>query len=198
VDGTRERQRLLDLVVDLVLREGVIDMSLSAAARAIGSNNRMLLYYFGSKQELLDEAALRAFDRFPRLRDMFARLRGPGRLESRLLTAWDDLSDEENVPYLRLYFQRFGIAMREPEEWAAFTNRAGHEWVGMVQEAFRDEGYDEADALVAATQVIALWRGLQFLLLAGVDRDQLRATYRSGVRGLLARTPLGETAAPAR
>ena len=52
-----ERARLLGLATDLILREGVIDMSLSAIARGIGSNNRMVLYYFGSKQGLLDEAA---------------------------------------------------------------------------------------------------------------------------------------------
>jgi len=186
VEGTPERERLLGLVIDLVLREGVIDLSLSAVARGIGSNNRMLLYYFGSKEALLDEAGLRAFDRFPTLREMFVRLGDAGDLEERLLAGWEDLSATENLPYLRLYFQRFGIAMRDTEQWRAFIERAGQQWVGWVAEVFRNHGYSADDSRAAATQIIALWRGLQFLLLSGVASDQLRAVYATGVRGMLA------------
>ena len=52
-DRKNERQRLLALVGDLILAEGVSTLSLSGVARSIGSNNRMLLYYFGSKEDLL-------------------------------------------------------------------------------------------------------------------------------------------------
>ncbi|MFI8595478.1 TetR family transcriptional regulator [Microbacterium sp. NPDC078428] len=189
MDGTPERQRLLGLVVNLILRDGVIDLSLSAIARAIGSNNRMLLYYFGSKQELIGEAALVAFDRFPRLRDMFDRLRDAGDLEERLIAAWDDLADPESRPYVRLFFQRFGIAMRDPDEWGDFIERVGREWVEEVDAVLRAEGFDGGDARAAATQIIALFRGLQFLLLSGVPADQLRDAYRLGIRPVLERAP---------
>jgi AcrR family transcriptional regulator len=196
VEGTPERQRLMGLVVDLILRDGVIDTSLSAIARAIGSNNRMLLYYFGSKQDLIDEASLVAFDRFPRLRDMVARLHAPGDLEERLLTAWDDLADPDSRPYVRLFFQRFGIAMRDPEEWEDFTERVGREWIEEVETTLVAEGFAPEDALRAATQVIALWRGLQFLLLAGVSPEQVRESYRAAVVDLLRRE--GAAGLPAR
>jgi AcrR family transcriptional regulator len=196
VEGTPERQRLMGLVVDLILRDGVIDTSLSAIARAIGSNNRMLLYYFGSKQDLIDEASRVAFDRFPRLRDMVARLHAPGDLEERLMTAWDDLADPDSRPYVRLFFQRFGIAMRDPEEWEDFTERVGREWIEEVETALLGEGFTREDALTAATQVIALWRGLQFLLLAGVSPEQVRASYRAAVVDLLRRE--GAAGLPAR
>jgi AcrR family transcriptional regulator len=186
VEATPERERLLGLVVDLVLREGVIDISLSSVARSIGSNNRMLLYYFGSKEALLDEAGLRAYDRFPRLRDVFVRLGSAGDLEERLLDAWADLSAVENLPFLRLYFQRFGIAMRDAEEWVTFIERAGQQWLGWIREVFSAHGYSEADSLLGATQIVALWRGLQFLLLTGSPPEQLTTTYVIGVRGLLA------------
>ncbi|WP_227496911.1 TetR/AcrR family transcriptional regulator [Planctomonas psychrotolerans] len=186
MDGTSERERLLGLVVDLILREGVIDLSLSAVARGIGSNNRMLLYYFGSKEDLLDEASVLAFERFPKLRDMFARLERAGDLEEGLLEAWDDLSAPENHSFLRLYFQRFGIAMRDAEQWTTFIERAGRQWVGLTRAVFVRAGYSDADSVIAATQIIALWRGLQFLLLTGVAADQLDAAHAAGIRALLA------------
>lgn len=184
MDSTPERQRLLDLVVDLILRDGVIDLSLSAISRAIGSNNRMLLYYFGSKQTLIDEASFVAFNSFPRLRDMFARLGAPGDLEARLLTAWDDLADPDSRPFVRLFFQRFGIAQREPDEWVAFTEQVGREWVDNVRDALLAEGFPPDRALSGATRIVALWRGLQFLILSGVEPAQLRESYRDAIRDI--------------
>ena len=196
VENTPERQRLLGLVVDLILRDGVIDLSLSAISRAIGSNNRMLLYYFGSKQELIGEAALVAFDSFPRLRDMFARLSQPGDLEQRLLTAWDDLADPDSRPYVRLFFQRFGIAMRDPDEWGDFIERVGREWIEDVRDTLLADGFSPEDALSGATRVIALFRGLQFLLLSGVDPAQLRAAYRDAIRDLSGTAALARASVP--
>lgn len=185
MENTPERQRLLDLVVDLILRDGVIDLSLSAISRSIGSNNRMLLYYFGSKQKLIDEASAVAFTSFPRLRDMFARLGAPGDLEERLLVAWDDLADPDSRPFVRLFFQRFGIAQREPDEWTDFTEQVGREWVDNLRDALLAEGFTPERALSGATRVIALFRGLQFLLLTGVDPAQLRASYHDAIRDLV-------------
>jgi AcrR family transcriptional regulator len=195
MESTPERQRLLGLVVDLILRDGVIDLSLSAIARAIGSNNRMLLYYFGSKQALIGEAAHVAFDSFPRLRGMFARLRGPGDLEQRLLTAWDDLADPDSRPYVRLFFQRFGIAMRDPGEWGEFIELVGREWIEEVRDTLLADGFTPERALSGATRVVALLRGLQFLILSGVEPAQLRESYRDAIRDLSA--PASAPVAPA-
>jgi AcrR family transcriptional regulator len=181
-----ERERLLGLVTDLILRDGVIDLSLSAIARGIGSNNRMLLYYFGSKEKLLHEAALAAFERFPRLGTMFARLAEPGDLFERLDRAWADLAAAENRPYIALYFQRFGVAMRDREQWHAYVDRSTHYWAEDLADILRDEGYGAQDALVAATQIVATWRGLQVALLADGDPALLRDAYRVSLRSVLA------------
>lgn len=191
--GPSERERLLGLVVDLILREGVIDLSLSALARKIGSNNRMILYYFGSKQELLEEASARAFEQYPLLEGLFDRLSSPGPVEERLVRAWRDLSDPANHAYLRLYFQRFGVAMREEGEWNLFLGRQGSEWSDLVAAIMRAEGYDAATSRLVGLEIVALWRGLQFLLLAGADAGDLDATYRFAVRGMIDRL---EAAAP--
>jgi AcrR family transcriptional regulator len=185
--STPERERLLGLVADLILRDGVIDLSLSAIARGIGSNNRMLLYYFGSKEKLLNEASGVAFERFPRLVTMFDRLGEPGELLSRLDGAWDDLAAEENRPYIALFFQRFGIAMRDLEKWHDYVDRSTHYWAEDLADILVAHGLDERDALVVATQIVATWRGLQLALLADGDEELLREGCRASVRALLAR-----------
>ena len=183
---TPERQRLLGLVADLILENGMLDLSLSGIARHIGSNNRMLLYYFGSKEHLLDEAVLVAMERFPRLHHMIARLGEPGDLEARLRRAWSDIGTEENHAYLQMFFQRFGLALRDHGKNDAFLQRVGTGWNGELQAIFEREGYPERDARVAAAQLVAAWRGLQFSLLCGVEREVLDAAYAQAVRALLA------------
>lgn len=186
-NSTPERDRLLNLVVDLILQGGIIDLSLSAISRGIGSNNRMLLYYFTSKEQLLYEASVVAFHRFPRLATMFDRLRGQGPLIDRLDAAWEDLAAAENRPYLIIFFQRFGLAMREREQWHAYIDRATRFWDDDLTGILAAEGMPLRDARPVATQIVATWRGLQFALLAGADPDVLRVGYAAGIRGILSR-----------
>ncbi|QWT24521.1 TetR family transcriptional regulator [Subtercola sp. PAMC28395] len=180
-----ERQRLLDLVIDLILRVGVLDLSMSAISREIGSNNRMLLYYFSSREKLLDEACVRAFDRFPRLETMFTRLAAEGDLGERLYAAWDDLAAPENRPYLVLFFQRFGAAMGDPDRWRNDLHPSTHRWAEDLAEIFVAEGADDRSAALWGTHLLAVWRGMQFALLADAEPARLREAYRVGVDALV-------------
>jgi AcrR family transcriptional regulator len=182
-----ERRRLAGLVADLVLEDGMLDHSLSGIARQIGSNNRMLLYYFGSKGALLQAAATTAAERFPHLAAVFDRLAADDLpLERRLLRAWDDIGAEENRPYLVMFFHRFGVAIGAPDEWAEFLTELGTGWVGLVRDVLEAEGYPHDAAENAATRLVAQWRGLQFALLAGMPADALADANRVGIRDLLA------------
>lgn len=183
---TLERERLLNLVIDVVLRLGVRDLTMSAISREVGSNNRMMLYYFGSREQLLDEACVRAFERFPRLETMFDRMRGPGALRERLYGAWDDLAAPENRPYLVLFFQRFGAAMGDPERWRNDLHPSTHFWAEEVADILVADGVPEDRAALAGTHLLAVWRGLQFALLADAEPVALRAAYRFGVDAVVA------------
>lgn len=60
-----ERDRLLRLTAGHVLEDGVAGMTLRGLGRAIGTNDRMLLYCFGSEEELITAALHEASRRFP-------------------------------------------------------------------------------------------------------------------------------------
>src|SRR4051812_20872225 len=49
------RQRLLDPAVDHVAEHGLSDTSLRQLAAALGTSHRMLIYHFGSKEQLVVE-----------------------------------------------------------------------------------------------------------------------------------------------
>ena len=57
------RAELLDRAVDYVCRHGLAELSLRPLAKAVGSSPRVLLYYFGSKENLVVEIVRRGRDR---------------------------------------------------------------------------------------------------------------------------------------
>jgi AcrR family transcriptional regulator len=181
------RERLLERVADHVLEHGATDLSLSELARAVGSNNRMLLYYFGSKEEALRQAILIAFGRFPHLEGALVRLAEHAvPLRERLLRAWQDIVHPDNLPFLALFFQSFGIALYHPERNQELLGRLGAEWVADVRGVLEADGIEPDPALRLATQLVAEWRGLQFALISGADREVLDASYAD----LIDRMPL--------
>jgi AcrR family transcriptional regulator len=172
------RDRLLERVADHVLEHGATDLSLSELARAVGSNNRMLLYYFGSKEEVLRQATLVAFERHPHLEGALRRLgESDCPLRARLLAVWQDIAHPDNLPFLALFFQAFGVALYHPDRNRELLVRLGVEWVAAVRDVLEAEGVERAAAGRLATQLVAEWRGLQFALLSGADREELDASY---------------------
>lgn len=185
METSPERQRLLSLVADLVINNGMHDLSLSGIARSIGSNNRMLLYYFKSRDQLLQEVFQEVQRRFPKIDGIFDRLREDEDLQTRLERVWDDIGDPDNLSLLQVFFQRFGRALYERDENEVFLKDVSRTWVASLTAIFEKEGYPSDTSRIVATGIVALWRGLQFALVAGEDEDILGASYRCSIRNLL-------------
>jgi AcrR family transcriptional regulator len=178
VESNGERERLLTLIADHLLERGVSEVTLRGIAAAVGSNNRMLLYYFGSKEQLVADGIAEAAGRFPMFARALAGLRGRRQPIADWLDAvWRDISDEANTPYLRLFFELFGLAAHRPDRYRPFLESVGSDWVEQVSRSFVADGVPAADARDLAIEVVALWRGLQFALLSGADRAALDRSH---------------------
>jgi len=187
VTGERspEAERLLGLASDYLLAHGLGGTSLSRLARGIGSNNRMVLYYFGSRERLFAEALVVAYERFPALHGLMPGLRDDGELRGLLKRGWRQLRDPGNLPFLTLFFEAFALAVREPGEHRPHLDVLSSTWTRDMREALRAHGHPARDAELLAPQVIALWRGLQFALLAGDDVAGLDAAHDAAIDALL-------------
>lgn len=142
-----ERDRLRSLVADYCVEHGVAELTLRRVGQTIGSNNRLLLYYFDSKEGLILAALQEANRRFPQLEGVFAALEKADRpLLDRLLAAWRSISAEPNMPYLRLFFEVFGLAVQNPARFGEFLSRVGREWSERVADVLRAEGIPSGDA----------------------------------------------------
>ncbi|MCU1393924.1 MAG: hypothetical protein JWM34_2352 [Ilumatobacteraceae bacterium] len=180
-----ERDRLLGLVADYCLEHGVGDLTLRSVGKAVGSNNRMLLYYFGSKEALITSALDAATARYPdlvRAIDLLDEAERP--LADRIDDAWRTLSAPRNVVPMRLFFESFGLAAHHPGRFGTYLDIVGKEWTARVTKVLRAEGVPTATARLLGREVVALWRGLQFDLLSTGERAAIDATHRAAARSI--------------
>jgi AcrR family transcriptional regulator len=186
--ASAERDRLLSLIADYCIDHGVADLTLRRVGGAVGTNNRMLLYYFGSKEELILAALDEAMSRFPQLDGAFRALVDTAEpLLPRLIEAWRAISAEPNLPGLRLFFEVFGLAARDPERFGPFLDSVGRVWTERVTRVLRAEGVGLGDARALARELVALWRGLQFDLIATGDRARIDQSYARAAANLTER-----------
>jgi AcrR family transcriptional regulator len=181
-----ERQRLLSLTADWCLANGVGGLTLRALGQAIGTNNRMLLYYFGSKEQLIADALAEVMSRYPGIAGALDGLdRHDVALAERLDEGWRGLAAEP-VP-MRLFFEVFGLAAHHPGRFDSYLHVVGAVWIDRVVTALRADGVPLADARLLGREIVALWRGLQLDLVSGGDRRAVDATHRAAARSIAAR-----------
>ncbi|MFG6444606.1 TetR/AcrR family transcriptional regulator [Microbacterium sp. P07] len=196
VERSPEAARLLALSADYMLEHGIGGVSLSRLAKDIGSNNRMLLYYFGSKDELFTAAILEAYRRFPGLHGLMTALQEVGGgLEERVGYGWRTIRAAENRPYIALVFESFALAVRDPESNSTQLAAVGSEWPRGLTRLFATHGYDPERAQLAAVQLLALWRGLQFLLLEGSGVSELDNAHDRAIAAMFGTGDRGRASA---
>jgi AcrR family transcriptional regulator len=171
ITPTPERERLLRLAADYVLDHGVSELSLRRLGQAIGTNNRMLLYYFGSKEKLISAALGAASHRFPAVDRAFVALAEAGRpLAERITAAWEAMAQPANLPFHRLFFEVLGLAAYQRGQFDTFLRAVGTQWREQTAATLRRDGVPEPVAGELAQELIALWRGLQLDLITTGDR----------------------------
>src|SRR5215472_5116869 len=90
------RAKLLEQIVDYILKRGLTDLTLRPLATALDTSPRMLLYFFGSKEQLLTEAL--ALVRTRQQRE-FARLLSSSKQRERQALAWKAWASAESEKF---------------------------------------------------------------------------------------------------
>jgi AcrR family transcriptional regulator len=171
-----ERERLLRLSADYVLAHGVAGMTLRRLGQEIGTNNRMLLYYFGSKEELILAALVELSGRYPVLTRAFTTMDDPDRpLRDRIVAVWEAVAAPENIPFHRVFFEVLGLAAHQRGRFDAFLGVVSSDWRSQVSASLRRDGVPAATADALARELVALWRGLQIDLITSGDLAGTRA-----------------------
>lgn len=170
------KQRLLDACTDHALAEGLPD-AVEPLAAATGTSARMLLYHFGTRDDLLRailrQARQRQLDAFGEL----LRARPGEPYQTTLQRAWTTMTSSEGQPYLRMFGQ-----LRESSEnrlWPGFRRIATTDWLSPLEAGLRSIGRPEL-----ATLVLAVIRGLLMDLDATGDTDRVNQAFTRFAAGL--------------
>ncbi|MFE6668446.1 TetR/AcrR family transcriptional regulator [Streptomyces sp. NPDC057697] len=167
--GGDRRARILDAAVDHVAAHGLADLSLRRLGAGIGVSHRMLIHYFGTKEQLLVEI-VRASER--RQRDLLSRLRAePGLSPADAARhLWRQLTSPELATRTRLFFELYGQAVQGRPEAAPVLDGLVTDWLAPLAAAETTGNTDPGTARTRARLGLAVVRGLLLDLLATGDR----------------------------
>jgi transcriptional regulator BetI-like protein len=92
---------------------------------------------------------------------------------------WARTTDPSSRPYLRLFFEVYAAALREPQRYASFRSRVIDGWLSLLIPMLEDEGLAPADAKTVATELLALHHGCTLDFLATGEQERVSTAYLS-------------------
>jgi AcrR family transcriptional regulator len=163
---TSRKQELLDRLIAYLIEHGPADLSLRPMAEEIGTSARLLIFHFGSKEELLTDV----------LEEMQARLRrSVGKLQANLSpesdtpllrVVWDWALAKENFGHLRLLYAMHILAIKDSAGQDRYLKKNAVDWLALIMAALPPSHRDPA----FATLLGAVFDGLFIEVMSTGDR----------------------------
>jgi len=123
-----DREDVLEAAVEVAGDLGLGDLTFRAIGRRLGIADRTVVYYFPTKTDLLTAVLGRST---MRLVAMLAPAVGDEQVtDPELLAAsWAALQQPEADPWLRLYVETLGLAVRRTEPYASISAELARTWI---------------------------------------------------------------------
>jgi AcrR family transcriptional regulator len=165
---------LLETIHGYLLANGISDLSLRPLAKAVGVSPRILLYYFGSREKML----VLLFDQIRQRQRAFYGRPQAGTYGEACRAAWDHMMASGAEPGFRLFFEAYGVALRNPELYKEFLHSTIEDWLGTIAAPLTAEGVGRNEARAFATIVLTGIRGFMLDYCTTHDRERVdRAVY---------------------
>ena len=166
------RARLREQAVDYVMTHGIGDLALRPLAKALKTNARMLIYHFGSREELLREILAGLRDRESgRVAQWLKSGSKPRTMPDFLRWYWRRVSAPPARSAVRLVFELYALALRNPRDYPGVLEEPLAFWPKLVHAMGIKSEVDETEA----TLLLAALRGLLLDLCATSDRRRTGA-----------------------
>ena len=144
---------------DYTLEHGLVGLSLRPLAAALGTSDRMLLYHFGTKDDLVAAVLHTSNDRAVA---SIAALEPSSDLRTAVHDLWTECRSPELAPCTRLYVEAAALGLLGQEPYATVVREANERWLGALIGHLTRSGVARPLAKRAATVIDAAFMG--FLL----------------------------------
>ncbi len=171
------REELLEKVVTWLVENGVGDTSLRTLAEAVGSSHRMLLYHFGSREDLLAAVIMRIAGSEQAAATGFSA--GDADPFAAGWDLWRRIADDHRVAALT--FELASHAMLGRPYAAPLRQALVDDWVSATEVGYRHIASPERARRLAWLGV-AVVRGVVFDLALTGDRENADATMAEYAR----------------
>jgi AcrR family transcriptional regulator len=164
-DRPADREELLERCLAAFIEAGTLDLSLDQLAKKVGSSKRMLVHYFGSRENLEEMVMARLEDR---LRERFrAGLFPAGTpLHAVVEALWEQSTQPQSRGVLQLIMDVSRRGWSGSERAKAFYLEQQRLWEEMLREFLPDPAEVEA--------LLQLFQGAVLVYLMTGDREQGR------------------------
>jgi AcrR family transcriptional regulator len=166
------RARLRNQAIDYVISHGLGDLTLRPLAKALKTNARMLVYHFRSREGLMREVLKGLREREDaRIRSWFRTGKMPRTIPQFLRWYWKRISARQAKPALRLVFELYASALRDPQKYPRVLEDPLAYWLSLTEKAgiSSKSKVDRAEA----TLLLAATRGLSLDLCATGNRHRV-------------------------
>jgi AcrR family transcriptional regulator len=163
---TKRRTALAEAATDHVLEHGLVGLSLRPLAAALGTSDRMLLYHFADKDDLVATVLRVATDRSVQ---EVERLPDGSDVTAAVHSLWGALTRAPLEQCQRLYVEAAALGLLGREPYAGVVRDANEGWVAALATFLRRSGCPADRAGRAVVLLDATLMGLHLDL--PVDRD---------------------------
>jgi len=161
---------LLENLIAYLVKRGVADVSLRPMAAAVGTSARLLIFHFGTKEQLLLEVLDEMQARLQRsLSHLSDESRPPRSAPLRLF--WDWAMKEANFAQLRVLYQLHILAAQDHKTYGRYLKRNSLNWLESVQALLKPSQRSPA----LATLIVAVFDGLFIEVMSTGDRRRASA-----------------------
>lgn len=182
--SARKADDLLVKIIEIVRRTGLAGFSLDTLAPQLGTSSRMLVYYFGSKDELLGRIVYAVRNDTV---DAFANQ--PATSITEAIDQWWNYY-RANLADMQFFFHLASRSFEEHDKFEEFSSTAVGLWTSYFHQSLRGVTKTDAEAQAIARLALATVRGLMVDLLITGDTTRVEdalTEFKSLLRERLAK-----------
>ncbi len=172
---TTRRTELAEAATDYALEHGLIGLSLRPLAAAVGTSDRMLLYHFDDKDDVVSTVLRTSNERS--ITDIRGLPRSRG-LRRAVLDLWAASTSGRLERCQRLYVEAAALGLLGREPYVTVVREANERWVRAIADHLVAAGADRRRVRRAVTLLDAAFMGLQLDLPLVADQSEHRRAVR--------------------